>query len=343
MTALGGPLPLALTSGDPAGIGPDITLLAWLRRTPGTAPFYLLADPGALAARARHLDLAVPIAETDPAGAADLFARALPVVPLGLRVRGTPGAPSTGDAPATIASIETAVEHVHRGLAAAVVTNPIAKFVLYGAGFAHPGHTEFLGELAQRHWPGEPAEAVMMIWSAALAVVPVTIHVPLRAVPELLSADLIARTARIVAGDLKRRFGIASPRLACAGLNPHAGEDGALGREEIDIIVPALDILRAEGLDITGPWPADALFMAGMREGLDAVLAMYHDQGLVPIKALAFDEGVNATLGLPFVRTSPDHGTAFAIAGRGMARPDSLMAALRLAARLAAAPALADA
>lgn len=343
MTARGGPLPLALTSGDPAGIGPDITLLAWLRRSPASAPFYLLADPGALAARARHLGLAVPIAETDPAGAAGLFGRALPVVPLGLPVRGRPGAPSAADAAATIASIETAVAHVRAGLAGALVTNPIAKSVLYEAGFAHPGHTEFLGALTRRHWPGEPADAVMMIWSAGLAVVPVTIHVPLRAVPALLSADLIARTARIVARDLRRRFGIAAPRLACAGLNPHAGEDGTLGREEIEVIVPALDTLRAEGLDITGPWPADALFTADMREGLDAVLVMYHDQGLVPIKALAFDEAVNVTLGLPFVRTSPDHGTAFTIAGSGAARPDSLIAALRLAARLAAAPLLAAA
>lgn len=343
MTDAGGGLPLALTSGDPSGIGPDITLLAWLRRTPETAPFYVLADPAALAARARRLGLAVPIAETGPDGAGRLFDEALPVVPLGLSVRGTPGAPAGADAPATIASIETAVEHVRRGMAGAVVTNPIAKSVLYDAGFAHPGHTEFLGDLARRHWPGEPAAAVMMIWSAALAVVPVTIHVPLREVPSLLSTDLIVRTARIVVQDLRSRFGIAAPRLACAGLNPHAGEDGALGREEIDTIVPALDILRAEGLDITGPWPADALFTAGMREGLDAVLAMYHDQGLIPIKALAFDEGVNVTLGLPFVRTSPDHGTAFPIAGRGIARPDSLMAALRLASRLAVAPRLAPA
>lgn len=339
MTASGRGLPLALTSGDPAGIGPDITLLAWLRRTAGTAPFYVIADPGALASRARQLGLSVPIAETDPAGAATLFGQALPVVPLGLPVQGTPGAPSAKDAPATIASIEAAVEHVRDGLAAAAVTNPIAKSVLYEAGFAYPGHTEFLGAMARRHWPGEPANAVMMIWSAALAVVPVTIHVPLRAVPGLLSADLIARTARIVAGELRRRFGVAAPRLACAGLNPHAGEDGALGSEEIDIIIPALETLRAEGLDITGPWPADALFTAGLRDGVDAVLAMYHDQGLIPVKALAFDEGVNVTLGLPFVRTSPDHGTAFAIAGRGLARPDSLIAALRLAARLATAPA----
>lgn len=327
-------LPLALTSGDPSGIGPDITLLAWLGRTPETAPFYVLADPGALAARARLLGLAVPIVETSPGDAPRLFSQALPVVPLGMVVRALPGLPAALDAPATIASIETAVDHVRRGIAGAVVTNPIAKAVLYDAGFAHPGHTEFLGELARRHWPGALAQAVMMIWSPALAVVPVTIHVPLRDVPGLLTTDLIVRTARIVADDLRHRFGVAAPRLACAGLNPHAGEDGALGREEIEIIGPALDILRAEGLDITGPWPADALFTAGMREGLDAVLAMYHDQGLIPIKALAFDEGVNVTLGLPFVRTSPDHGTAFGIAGRGDARPDSLMAALRLASRL---------
>ena len=332
------PLPLALTQGDPAGIGPDLALLAWLRRDSGVPPFYVLADPAVLAARAALLGLAVPLRETTAADACRLFADALPVLPLVAKAKGTPGMPDGSDAAATIEAITRAVRHVREGSAAAVVTNPIAKAVLYAAGFAHPGHTEFLGDLAREGWPGQPATPVMMIWSEALAVVPVTIHVPMRDVPERLTAALIVETARIVATDLRQRFGLAAPRLACAGLNPHAGEDGTLGREEIDIIAPALRTLRAEGIDITGPWPADALFTAGMRAQADVILAMYHDQGLVPIKALAFDEGVNVTLGLPFVRTSPDHGTAFSLAGTGRARPDSLMAALRLAGRLAGRP-----
>ncbi len=333
MTAEG--LPLALTQGDPAGIGPDITLAAWLRREPETRAFYVLADPDLLARRARLLGLAVPIRHVAPGEAARTFCDALPVVPLGGSARGAPGTPTPDDAGTTIEAIDRAVAHVRQGLASAIVTNPVAKHVLYAAGFTHPGQTEYLGKLAATSWPDRPAEPVMMIWSPQLAVVPVTIHVPLRAVADLITTDRVQRTARIVAQDLRHRFGIAHPRLACAGLNPHAGEDGTLGSEEREFIAPALEQLRAEGMDITGPWPGDAIFTAAARQRTDVILTMYHDQGLIPIKALAFDEGVNVTLGLPFVRTSPDHGTAFDIAGRGLARPDSLVAALRLAARLA--------
>ncbi len=221
---------------------------------------------------------------------------------------------------------------MREGKASAVVTNPIAKAVLYGAGFRFPGHTEFLGDLAKA-W-GDPAFPVMMIWSETLAVVPVTIHIPLAEAARSLSADLIVRTARVVDRDLRARFGIARPRLALAGLNPHAGEGGAMGREEIAIIAPAIKQLRAEGIDAVGPCPADTMFHAKARARYDVALTMYHDQGLIPVKTLAFDEGVNVTLGLPFVRTSPDHGTAFDIAGTGCANPASLIAALKLADRL---------
>ena len=223
---------------------------------------------------------------------------------------------------------------VAAGRAAAIVTNPIAKSVLYRAGFQHPGHTEFLAELAAAG--GHAPQPVMMLWSPALAVVPVTIHLSLRDAISQLSADLIVSTARIVAASLKTRFGIARPRLALSGLNPHAGEDGSLGTEEQCIVAPAIDTLRKEGIDVRGPLPADTMFHEAARQTYDCAICMYHDQALIPIKTLAFDEGVNVTLGLPFIRTSPDHGTAFDIAGTGRANPSSLIAALRLAARMAA-------
>jgi 4-hydroxythreonine-4-phosphate dehydrogenase len=228
------------------------------------------------------------------------------------------------------------------GRAGAMVTNPIAKSVLYAAGFQHPGHTEYLATLAARLWGTAEPRPVMMIWSPDLAVVPATIHVPLRQVADLLTGSLVVETGRIVHRDMRRRFGIDAPRIAVAGLNPHAGEGGALGLEDDAVIRPAVETLRAEGIDARGPLPADTLFHARARAGYDVALCMYHDQALIPVKALAFDDGVNVTLGLPFVRTSPDHGTAFDIAGRGIARPDSLVAAIRLARRLADAQPMAD-
>ena len=329
------PAPLALTQGDPSGIGPDVTLLAWRDRTVRTPPFFVLADPNSLAARAARLGLQVPIEVCQAEAANHLFASKLPVVPLRSSVAGRPGDPTAADAAATIESIESAVEHARNGTASAVVTNPISKDVLYQAGFAHPGHTEFLAVLAARNWGGTPPRAVMMLWSEMLVVVPVTIHIALAAVPGTLTRTLIEDTVVIVDRDLRERFGVEAPRLACAGLNPHAGEAGAMGREEIEIVTPALDRLRSRGIDITGPSPADTLFTASGRSGYDAAIAMYHDQALIPIKTLAFDEAINVTLGLPFIRTSPDHGTAFDIAGTGLARPASLQAALGLAARLA--------
>jgi 4-hydroxythreonine-4-phosphate dehydrogenase len=329
------PPPLALTMGDPAGIGPELALRAWSRRKDIDAPFFVVADPDALRELAQRLALDAPIVVTDPAGAIEAFASALPVVSLSASAAATPGKPSAVFARATIESIDRAVGYVHSGAASAVVTNPIAKHVLYEAGFGFPGHTEYLGELA-RLW-GKPAQPVMMLWSTELSVVPVTIHIPLAAAPAALTRDLIVSTARIVAADLKKRFAIPHPRLAVAGLNPHAGESGAMGREEIETIAPAIAELRAEGLDVSGPHPADTMFHAAARARYDVALTMYHDQGLIPIKTLAFDTGVNVTLGLPFVRTSPDHGTAFDIAGKGLANPTSLIEAMRLAARLAAA------
>jgi 4-hydroxythreonine-4-phosphate dehydrogenase len=336
--------PLALTIGEPAGVGPDLTLALWRRRAELDLPaFYVLGDAAFLARRARLLGLDAPVAEVEPAQAASTFARALPVVPLGLPATAAPGKPDDASAPAAIAAIRRAVADVMAGAAAAVVTNPVAKAVLTRAGFAEPGQTEFLGRLAAEA-TGKPARPVMMLWSPELAVVPVTVHMALRQVFAALSTELIVETGRIVARDLARRFGIARPRLAVAALNPHAGEDGALGSEDAEIVAPAVERLRREGIDAAGPRAADALFHARARAAYDAALCMYHDQALIPIKTLAFDHGVNVTLGLPFVRTSPDHGTAFDLAGTGRADPGSLLAALRLAARLAAeAPALAPA
>ncbi|MEY9493960.1 4-hydroxythreonine-4-phosphate dehydrogenase [Bradyrhizobium elkanii] len=328
--------PLALTSGEPAGIGPDITLAAWLRRHEhDLPPFYLLGDRAALAERAKALGLAVELAEVSAEEASAAFARALPVVATGKAATARPGQPDGTSADAALASIRQAVADVAAGKASAVVTNPIAKNVLYRAGFRHPGHTEFLAELAASG--GHAPQPVMMLWSPALAVVPVTIHVSVREALAQLTTDLIVSTARIVVADMKARFGLAAPRLAIAGLNPHAGEDGTLGMEDVEIVAPAVEILRRDGIAVRGPLPADTMFHAAARKTYDCAICMYHDQALIPIKTVAFEDAVNVTLGLPFIRTSPDHGTAFDIAGTGKANPSSLIAALRLAARMAAA------
>jgi 4-hydroxythreonine-4-phosphate dehydrogenase len=324
-----------MTMGDPAGIGPELALKAWLGRAAIGAPFFVIADRRLLVALAERLSLDVPVIAVEPSGAAKIFEDALPVVPLARAAAAEPGKPDPAFAPAVLESIQRAVDLVRQGEASAVVTNPIAKSVLYQAGFRHPGHTEYLGELAAQ-W-GEPARPVMMLWSPDLAVVPVTIHIALAEAPRALTKEAIVETSRIVARSLETLFKIERPRLALAGLNPHAGEAGAMGREEIEVIAPAIASLREEGLDIVGPLPADTMFHAAARKTYDVAIAMYHDQGLIPIKTLAFDEGVNVTLGLPFIRTSPDHGTAFDIAGQGRANPASLIAAARLAARLASA------
>ena len=326
--------PLALTLGEPAGIGPDIASLAWSRRDEfKLPPFYLLGDAAFIAGRAKALGLKIPLAEVGAAEAYAAFAQALPVVATGKHATAAAGKPDASSADAALTSIRRAVADVRAGLASAVVTNPIAKSVLYRAGFKHPGHTEFLAELAASD--GHAPQPVMMLWSPALAVVPVTIHLPLRDAIARLSTDLIVSTAKIVAAGLKSRFGIARPRLALSGLNPHAGEDGSLGSEDKAIVAPAVERLRGQGIDARGPLPADTMFHEAARKTYDCAICMYHDQALIPIKTLAFDDGVNVTLGLPFIRTSPDHGTAFDIAGTGRANPASLIAALRLAARMA--------
>jgi 4-hydroxythreonine-4-phosphate dehydrogenase len=325
-------LPLAVTMGEPAGIGGEIALKAWLSRTAALPSFYLVDDPDRLAALARDLGWPVPVRPiAAPEEAVGVFAEALPVQPVGIAVRARPAHPDPADAPAILGAIERAVAVVREGRAAAVVTNPIHKENLYRAGFRHPGHTEYLAELA-----GAGATPIMMLVSPALRVVPVTIHLPLRRAAESLSGAAIVHAGRVTEAGLRTDFGIAAPRLAVAGLNPHAGEGGGLGREDIEIIAPAIAELCARGIDARGPLSADTMFHAEARRGYDAALCMYHDQALIPLKTIDFWSGVNVTLGLPFVRTSPDHGTALAIAGRGVARADSLIAALRLAAAMAA-------
>ena len=326
--------PLALTSGEPAGIGLDITIQAWLRRNELKLPaFYLLGDRDSLNNRAKLLGLKLKLAEVSAEQAPDAFADALPVVATGHSATARPGHPDDTSAGAAMASIRQAVGDVIAGQASAVVTNPIAKSVLYRAGFRHPGHTEYLAELATTN--GHTPQPVMMLWSPALVVVPVTIHLALRDAITQLSSDLIVTTARIVVAALKTRFGLANPRLAISGLNPHAGEDGSIGTEDKTIVAPAVEILRREGVEIRGPLPADTMFHEAARRTYDCAICMYHDQALIPVKTLAFEDAVNVTLGLPFIRTSPDHGTAFDIAGTGKADPSSLIAALRLAARMA--------
>lgn len=328
-------LPLALTAGDPSGVGTELTLAAWARRDLlGLKPFYLLSDPDFLSARIRALGLDLPFEIVSPGEAVAVFSSALPVVRLDGRFADSPGMPQASNAAGVVEAIDRAVADVLDGHAGAVVTNPIAKKPLYEAGFRFPGHTEYLAYLAERA-TGRPVRPVMMIAGPELRTVPVTIHVALAAVPSLLTSDLVLETGRIVARDLQARFGIASPRLAVAGLNPHAGENGAMGGEDEAIVRPAVETLRREGIDARGPLPADTLFHARARMTYDVALCMYHDQALIPAKTLAFDDGVNVTLGLPFARTSPDHGTAFDIAGKGIARPDSLAAALRMASDLA--------
>lgn len=319
-------LPLAVTMGDPAGVGPSITWQAYQHTLKtGGRPFYVIAPPDVLA-RAHGAGKLEIIPETG--NALTTFAHALPVLPIeGVAV--TPGKPDPAAAPAIIESIRLAVEHTRAGKAAAVVTNPIAKALLYRAGFRHPGHTEYLAELAADG--GAAPRPVMMLAGGGLRVALVTIHQPLASVIPALSRDLIAETGRIVGNALKRDFGIATPRIGLCGVNPHAGEDGEIGREEIDIINPAAAMLRSEGFDVSDARPGDTIFHEARDGRWDAVIAMYHDQGLIPVKTLDMWGGVNVTLGLPFIRTSPDHGVAYDAAASGQARPDSLIAALTLA------------
>jgi len=316
--------------GEPAGIGGEIVLKTW-RAHRDAPPFFVIDDPQRLAALAARLGWNVPVIEiAAPGDTVAAFGRGLPVLRETLPAPVAPGRADGRNAPAVLASIRRAVELARGGDAAAVVTNPINKSVLYGAGFHHPGHTEFLAELAG----GNPTP-VMMLVGGGLRVVPVTIHISLREALATLTTDGIVEISRITAHALRQDFGLARPRLAVAGLNPHAGEGGALGREDIEIVAPAIAQLRADGIDVSGPMPPDTMFHAAARARYDAAICMYHDQALIPLKTLDFERGVNVTLGLPFVRTSPDHGTAFNIAGTGAANEASLVAALMLADSLA--------
>lgn len=322
--------PLALTMGEPAGVGGEITLAAWRALRERGPAFFVLDDPGRLEALARKLAWDVPIAAiAEPSDTASRFASALPVLPITLEASVLPGEADRRNAPAVIGAIERAVRYTLSGAARAVVTNPINKAALYAAGFAYPGHTEFLAALTGRKRP------VMMLLSREFRVVPVTVHMALRRAIEALTTTLIIETARITAEALSRDFGIETPRLAFSGLNPHAGEGGALGTEDRDIVAPAIAALQRAGISASGPFPADTMFTPRARAHYDAAICMYHDQALIPLKTLAMDEGVNVTLGLPIVRTSPDHGTAFDIAGKGVADPSSLIAALELAGAIA--------
>ena len=321
--SLGAPLAIAL--GDPAGIGPEIIAKSWERREPdGLPPFFAVGDDQAIAAVWNG-----PVEIIDePSQAALCFARALPII----RVAGTgpiePGQPDLEGARNSFDALELAVGLARSGAASGLVTGPVSKAQLYAVGFTHSGQTEFVAERC-----GVASELVaMMLVGPTLRAVPVTIHMPLREVADVLSIDRIVGKARATARGLQRQFGIEEPRIAVAGLNPHAGEEGAMGREEIDIIVPALERLREEGIMVTGPHAADTLFHEHIRSSYDAALCMYHDQALIPVKTLHFDEGVNMTLGLPIVRTSPDPGTAFEIAGKVIARPGAMVAAIRTAA-----------
>ena len=331
----GAPPPLVLTLGEPGGIGPDITIAAWLgRRELSLPPFIFTGDQALLLRRAEALGQTIATVEAEPEDAATAFAEAIPCLAGAAPVTGEPGRLTAGDGPAVVASIRASVALIAAGRATGVVTNPIQKKALNAIGFPYPGHTEFLGALSAELFELE-VDPVMMLAGDDLRVVPLTIHIPLREVPEAISADRLLRTGRIVARALIEQFGIAAPRIAVSGLNPHAGEEGMLGSEDAAIVAPGVATLRNEGIDAVGPLPADTMFHKAARDTYDAAICMYHDQALIPIKALAFDEAVNVTLGLPFIRTSPDHGTALSLAGTGKARADSLVAALRLAARMA--------
>jgi 4-hydroxythreonine-4-phosphate dehydrogenase len=320
--------PIALSLGDPAGIGPEIIAGAW-RAVRDSGPAFVVVGDAATMARASEPDSISAVSSLAEGG--ERFRAALPVLDAPLTIEVAPGAPRPETAASIIGWIETAARLALSGEASALVTGPIAKSLLYEAGFAFPGHTEFLGSMA-----GPDGAPVMMLTAGDLRCALVTIHAPLAKVPGMITRDAIVRTATTAAAALARDFGLRNPRLAVAGLNPHAGESGALGSEEADVIAPAVAALRALGIDATGPHPADTLFHPEARARYDAAVCMYHDQALIPVKMLDFWGGVNVTLGLPLVRTSPDHGVAYDIAGKGRARSDSLIAALRLAGEIAA-------
>ncbi len=327
--------PLVLTMGDPAGIGLDLALILWSQRFKRKLPkFYLIACPEALKKRADRLGIEIPVRTSNPQNSCNDFDSALPVIPITRNVNEFPGESNVNDVPAILESINTAVEHVKQNLARAVITNPINKSTLIEFGFAFPGHTEYLGHLA-KHWKENESVPIMLMANSDLKTVPITIHMPHKMVSNLLSVELICQTTRIVHSELQNRFKISQPRLAFAGLNPHAGENGNFGKEEIEIILPAINQLNSEGINAFGPLSADSMFHNEMRNNYDCAITMYHDQALIPVKTTNFHETVNITLGLPFIRTSPDHGTANSIAGTGKGNPESLANAIFYANMLA--------
>lgn len=330
-------LPLALTCGDPASIATELTLKIWQQKNhKGIAPFVYIGDANHLQNTADKLQLKTSIQIiNDPLQTVDIFDKNLPVLHQDLLKKSVLGSPVSANASAVIQSIETAVMLTTTSQCRAMITNPIAKHVLYDDGFKYPGHTEFLEYLANKLNSVSNFKSVMMLACSLLKVVPITIHIPLMDVTQKLTEDLIYETAKIVATDLKKYFGIDNPKMTFAGLNPHAGEAGAMGLEDIEIITPAIKRLNADGYNVVGPKPADTMFHTAARAQYDVAFGMYHDQVLIPIKTLDFDKGVNVTLGLPFIRTSPDHGTAFDIAGQNIANPSSLIAALKLAHKMA--------
>jgi 4-hydroxythreonine-4-phosphate dehydrogenase len=330
--AAGPAAPLALSMGEPAGVGPEIIAKAWTALRDEGPAFAVIGDAALMRAQGTPVEAVLSVSD-----AAGVFGRAVPVLDNPLPAPVTPGRPTPANAGAVADWIEQAVNLALSGEASGVVTAPIAKAPLYAAGFRFPGHTEFIAELTADAPFAGTRGPVMMLTAKDLRACLVTIHAPLAEVPELVTAERIMRVARVVHESMRRDFGIAKPRLALAALNPHAGESGSIGLEEIEVLIPAAAALRAEGITITDPLPADSLFHDAARAGYDAVLCLYHDQALIPVKTLDFWGGVNATLGLPVIRTSPDHGTGFDIAGKGLARADSLIAAIRLAGVMAAA------
>lgn len=325
-------LPLALSMGEPAGVGPEIIAKAWDALKDGPQSFVVIGDAALMRSQGRPVQPVLSAAE-----APGVFARAIPVMDQPLPAPVVPGRPDSANAGAVADWIEQAVNLALAGEVGGIVTAPIAKAPLYAAGFRFPGHTEFIAELTSDVPFTDTRGPVMMLTALDLRACLVTIHASLAQVPELVTTERVCQTARVVHEAMKRDFGIARPRLALAALNPHAGEGGAMGLEEIEVLAPAVEILRAEGIDISDPRPADTMFHTEARAGYDAAICLYHDQALIPVKTLDFWGGVNVTLGLPVARTSPDHGTGFDIAGQGIARPDSLISAIRIAARMAAA------
>lgn len=328
------PSPLAITIGEPAGIGPELILDCWKNKSQyNLPPFIVLGDPAFFQRRANAMSMDITIKTSCVKTAANDFLKAMPVLPLSGNITGNFASPTISDGKLVCEAISTAVNLAMDNKISGIVTAPINKKALYDVGFKHPGHTEYLADLAEKitnekHYP------VMMLAGPELKAIPVTIHIALSEVPKQLTAELIIKTAEITHHDLINKFGINTPRIAVAGINPHAGENGSMGKEDIEIVAPAIEALKAKGINAFGPLPADTLFHARARAQYDVVLCMYHDQALIPAKTLAFDESVNVTLGLPFIRTSPDHGTAYDIAGKGIAKPDSMIAAIKLAEKM---------